>query len=119
MGVFLKLQPYRQQSVVSRNCHKLSPKWFVPFLTLAKVGKVAYKLQLPVNFKVHHIFHVSQLKERVNSELVEADLPVIGPNENISKEPLMIVDRRIGKRRNRVMTEVLIKWSNSFSEDAT
>ncbi|KAL4354155.1 hypothetical protein GQ457_06G012060 [Hibiscus cannabinus] len=117
--VFLKLQPYRQQSVVFRNCQKLVPKWFGPFMIIAKVGKVAHKLKFPDNSKVHPMFHVSQLKKQVGSNVVQSDLPVIGPDDSMSNEPVKIIDRRIGKRGNREVTEVLVEWSNTFPEDAT
>ncbi|GMJ10279.1 hypothetical protein HRI_004697100 [Hibiscus trionum] len=116
--VFLKLQPYRQQSVVSRGCLKLSLKWFGPFEIINKIRKVG--LQLPQNFRVHPIFHVSQLKKRIDPpEIVQQELPVIDSDESISKKPLRIIDMRIEKKRNRAVTEVLVEWSNLFSEDAT
>jgi len=43
--ICFKLQPYRQGTVQFRANHKLSPKFYGPFQVLAKVGKVAYKLQ--------------------------------------------------------------------------
>ncbi|GKG12239.1 hypothetical protein Tco_0346476 [Tanacetum coccineum] len=39
---------------------KLSPRYVGPFKVIAKVGKVAYKLELPQELsRVHHTFHVS------------------------------------------------------------
>lgn len=46
--VYLKLQPYVQLSVARRSNHKLSFKYFEPYKILQKVGKMAYKLELPV-----------------------------------------------------------------------
>ncbi|KAL4312283.1 hypothetical protein GQ457_01G050680 [Hibiscus cannabinus] len=117
--VYLKLQPYRQQTVQSRKCQKLAPKWFGPFLIVGKVGKVAYKLQLPSGSKVHPIFHVSQLKKHIGSALYQSGLPIVGSDGTINKEPMKILDRRIGKKGNKSVTEVLVEWSNSFPEDAT
>jgi transposase InsO family protein len=57
--VYLKLQPYVQSSVATRANHKLSFKYFGPYTILEKIGKVAYKLQLPPSATVHPVVHVS------------------------------------------------------------
>ncbi|GMI79931.1 hypothetical protein HRI_001662400 [Hibiscus trionum] len=92
--VFLKLQPYRQQSVRSRSSQKLSPKWFGPFLIVERIGMVSYKLNLPSGSRIHLVFHVSQLKKQVGIEKIQANLPLIGSDGGISKELVRILDRR-------------------------
>lgn len=44
--VYLKIQAYRQNSVVNRNNLKLTAKYFGPFEILSKVGLDSYKLML-------------------------------------------------------------------------
>ncbi|GMI80187.1 hypothetical protein HRI_001688000 [Hibiscus trionum] len=98
--VYLKLQPYRQQSVKQRSCQKLVPKRFGPFFIIARVGKVAYELELPIDSRVHLVFYVSQLKKHIGADSCQVDLPTIGPDGGINKEPLKILDRRIIKKGN-------------------
>ena len=42
--VYLKLQPYKQTSLALRNNLKLSSRYYGPYIVIARIGKVAYKL---------------------------------------------------------------------------
>lgn len=65
--VYLKLQPYVQLSVARRSSHKLCFKYFRPYKIIQKVGKIAYKLDLPEGSLIHPVIHVSQLKKAIKS----------------------------------------------------
>lgn len=61
--IFLKLQPYMQSSLAPQANQKVSFKFFGPYQVLARVGDVAYKLDLPASSSTHPVFHVSKLKK--------------------------------------------------------
>ncbi|GAA0148147.1 hypothetical protein LIER_07669 [Lithospermum erythrorhizon] len=57
--VYLKLQPYRQNSISLRKNLKLAFKYYEPFEILEKIGSIAHKLKLPDSSIIHPVFHVS------------------------------------------------------------
>ncbi|XP_026451400.1 uncharacterized protein LOC113351672 [Papaver somniferum] len=65
--VYLKLQPYRQSSIAARRNFKFSTRYYGPFTILDKIGHVAHKLDLPIQSKIHHVLHVSQLKKKIGA----------------------------------------------------
>ncbi|XP_027083680.1 uncharacterized protein [Coffea arabica] len=67
--VYVKLRTYKQHSLKSSSCQKLSPRYFGPFPILEGIGKVAYRLQLLAQAKIHSTFHVSMLKKKKVSTL--------------------------------------------------
>jgi hypothetical protein len=79
--VYLKFQPYRQLSVKGKKGnHKLNPKYYGPYEILAKVGRVAYHLNLPKESLIHSVFHISQLKRKVGpTSTILPKLPLTGP----------------------------------------
>jgi len=120
--VFLKLQPYRQKSVSFRSSLKLSPRFFGPFRVLARVGAVAYKLDLPADARIHNVFHVSLLKKKWGPVVEDTvvTLPPISAEEVLLPEPEAILDRRvIQKGKYRPKTEILVQWKGALPEDAS
>ena len=118
--VLLKLQPYVQQSVVSRPYPKLAYKYFGPYEVLERIGKVAYKLQLPLGSLVHPVFHISQLKEfRQDFTPVFSDLTTLPVLDGMDTRPEHILERRMVKKGNAAITQVRVKWTQLPEDAAT
>ncbi|KAD5961527.1 hypothetical protein E3N88_13000 [Mikania micrantha] len=117
--VYVKLKPYRQQSVASRLNQKLSPRFFGPFQIIAKVGLVAYKLELPPTSKIHPVFHVSLLKKAVQGQvepIIPSDLEF---GESDIVQPSQILDVRKVQQGSDLVEEWLIQWQGQLPEEAT
>jgi hypothetical protein len=116
--VYLRLQPYRQTSIAVRKNLKLSPRFFGPFEVIQKIGYVAYKLALPMDARIHPVFHVSCLKKKLG--LHSSALPTLPPVDvhgELQPEPEAILDRRLVNRKGRAITEVLVRWKGAATED--
>ena len=63
--VFLKVSPWKAVLRFGRR-GKLRPRYIGPYEIIARVGPVAYRLDLPLEFsKVHNMFHVSMLRKYI------------------------------------------------------
>uniref|UniRef100_A0A8R7RCG1 Tf2-1-like SH3-like domain-containing protein n=1 Tax=Triticum urartu TaxID=4572 RepID=A0A8R7RCG1_TRIUA len=112
-AVLLKLQPYAQSSVANRPCAKLAYKYFGSFSVIDKIGKLAYKLELPADNKIHPVFHVSQLKPFTpNYTPVFFELPRPPDLAGHDDEPVEIVERRMVKHGTSALLQVKVRWRN-------
>ena len=108
--VYLKLQPFRQMSVRVRGNKKLSPRFYGPFHILARVGKVAYRLELLPHSRLHPVFHVSQLKKQLGqSDCTVAELPNITEDGTVVLVPKWLIDFRWIKQGRKVIQEALVE----------
>lgn len=115
--IFVKIQPYVQFTLAPRSNQKLAYKFFGLFPVLARIGSVAYKLQLPASLSVHPVFHVSQLKKAVTSGVqVSASFPI---DINLPRVPEAILQRRIVSDGTGSVEQGLINWADWPEDMAT
>ena len=56
----------KKSSLRLGSCAKLAPRYYGPFEILSRIGQVAYQLSLPLNLRVHNVFHIYVLKKYVH-----------------------------------------------------
>ncbi|XP_061359324.1 uncharacterized protein LOC133303430 [Gastrolobium bilobum] len=115
--VFVKIHPYKLRSLARRINQKLSPRFYGPFTISAKIGPVAYRLELPSYSKVHPVFHVSQLKRAIHPSLVVLPLPrCLSADLELQLQPAAVLKAR---RLLDGTSEILVQWAELDDCDAT
>ncbi|KAH9291055.1 hypothetical protein KI387_044184 [Taxus chinensis] len=97
----------------------LTRRWDGPFVVIGRVGKVAYRLQLPRHMYVHPVFHVSQLRPYFeDKEDPSRNQPTRAP-ANVVDRPELVVEKVLEMRRRgigtRFRTEFLVHWKGQPS----
>jgi Chromo (CHRromatin Organisation MOdifier) domain len=99
---------------------KLLPRWVGPFKVAAEISKVALKLDLPPQWKIHDTFHVSLLKPYERHERYQ---PLPSPIRFEEGAPVFEVESILAmrqvKRGRKTCKEYLVKWLGFSQEHNT
>ncbi|GKA56489.1 putative reverse transcriptase domain-containing protein [Tanacetum coccineum] len=86
-----------------------------PFKILAKVGTVAYRLELPEQpSRVHSTFHASNLKKCLSDDTLVIPLDEIQIDDKLHfvEEPIEIMDREVKHRKLSRIPIVKVRWNS-------
>ncbi|KAD4983017.1 hypothetical protein E3N88_19688 [Mikania micrantha] len=119
--VLLKVSPWKGV-IRFRKRGKLSPRFIGPFQIIARVGKVAYRLDLPDELSgIHPTFHVSHLRKCLADDVAYVPLNDIEVDEKLNyiEEPVAIIDTKEKQLRNKVIRQVKVQWKHRKGSEAT
>nr|XP_016452449.1 PREDICTED: uncharacterized protein LOC107776999 [Nicotiana tabacum] len=101
---------------------KLSPRYVGPYHIVQRIGRVAYKLDLPSELEtIHPVFHISMLRKFLGDPSCIIPIEDIEVSENLSYEeiPVAILDRQIRKLRTKEVASVKVLWRSNNVEEMT
>nr|GFC53742.1 putative reverse transcriptase domain-containing protein [Tanacetum cinerariifolium] len=119
--VMLKVSPWKGVVRFGKR-GKLNPRYVKPFKVLAKVGKVAYKLELPKELsRVYHTFHVSNLKKCYSDEPLVMPLEGVHIDDTLQfvEEPVEIMEQEIKRLKQSRIPLVKVRWNSRQGPEFT
>lgn len=120
--VLLKVSPWKGV-IRFRKRGKLGPRFIGPYKVIARVGKVAYRLELPDELSlIHDTFHVSQLRKCIvdSSTIVPIEDIQIDESLNYLEKPIAIVDRKSKVLRSgKTVYSVKVQWRHKKGSECT
>ncbi|GJW53553.1 putative reverse transcriptase domain-containing protein [Tanacetum coccineum] len=119
--VMLKVSPWKGVIRFGK-WRKLNPRYIGPFKIIAKVGTLAYRLELPDQLsRVHNTFHVSNLKKCFVDEPLAILLEKIQIDDklNFIEELVKIIDREIKRLKQSRIPIVKVHWNSRRGPEFT
>ncbi|GJS30689.1 putative reverse transcriptase domain-containing protein [Tanacetum coccineum] len=112
--VLLKVSPWKGTVRFGKR-EKLSPRYIGPFNILARVGPIAYTLELHEELKgIHSTFHVSNLKKCLAEGDVVVSMDEIQLNDKLHmiEKPVEVVDREVKRLKQSRIPIVKVRWNS-------
>ncbi|KAJ0946800.1 putative nucleotidyltransferase, Ribonuclease H [Helianthus annuus] len=119
--VLLKVSPWKGVVRFGKR-GKLNPRYVGPFEITEKIGKVAYRLNLPEELSaVHNVFHVSNLKKCLSDETLIIPFKELTIDEQLhfTEEPIEITDREIKTLKRSQIPLVRVRWNSRRGPEFT
>lgn len=108
--VYVKLQPFKHHSLALIRHTKLGMRYFGPFEVIQRLGPVTYKLKLPVEARIHLVFHVSLLKPcHGDHSKTHIPIPLVTTENGPILQPTQLLKYREIKKNNRWVQQILVK----------
>ncbi|GJU60793.1 hypothetical protein Tco_1238559 [Tanacetum coccineum] len=101
---------------------KLNPRYIGPFKILAKVGTVAYQLELLEQLsRVHSTFRMSNLKRCLSDEtqVIPLDEIQIDDTFHFIEEPVKIMDREVKRLKQSRIPIIKVRWNSRRGPEFT
>ncbi|GJX62616.1 putative reverse transcriptase domain-containing protein [Tanacetum coccineum] len=117
--VLLKVSPWKGVVCFGKR-GKLSPRYIGSFKVLARIGHVAYTLELPEELKgIHSTFHVSNLNKCLAEGEVVVLLEEIQLDDKLHmiEEPVEIVDKEVKRIKQSRIPIVKVHWNSQRGPD--
>ncbi|GKA01724.1 putative reverse transcriptase domain-containing protein [Tanacetum coccineum] len=112
--VVLKVSPWKGVIHFGKR-GKLNPLYIGPFKIIAKVGTVAYHLELSEQLsRVHSMFHISNLKKCMADEPLAIPLDEIQIDDKLYfiEEPVEIMNRKVKRLKQSRIPIVKVRWNS-------
>nr|GEW38253.1 putative reverse transcriptase domain-containing protein [Tanacetum cinerariifolium] len=119
--VMLKVSPWKGVVRFGKR-GKLNPRYIGPFKVLAKVGTIAYRLELlELLSRVHSTFHVSNLKKCLSDEPLAISLDEVHIDDKLRfvEEPVEVMDREVKRLKQSRIPIIKVRWNSRRGPEFT